>query len=146
VEFVSANPTGPLHIGNARGAPVGDAIASLLQATGWEVTREYYMNDVGGQIDKLGQSIQYWIRHEGDEKAEGPEGYQGDYVKELARAAQERLGKKIPADEAEAVRVLGRFGIDYLSEEIKRTATTSASVSIPGSTKRPSWRRRPSRF
>lgn len=120
VEFVSANPTGPLHIGNARGAPVGDAIASLLQATGWSVTREYYMNDVGGQIDKLGESILYWIRHEGDGKAEGPQGYQGEYVKELAVAARKMLGDKIPPEEAEAVRILGKFGINYLTEEIKK--------------------------
>ena len=57
VEFVSANPTGPLHVGNARGGPLGDAIVNLLSATGYEVVREFYINDIGGQIDKLGESI-----------------------------------------------------------------------------------------
>ncbi len=113
VEFVSANPTGPLHIGNARGGPLGDAIAALLQAVGYEVTREYYVNDVGGQIDKLGESILYWICEGNNPDAKGPEGYQGDYVKELA---QEATKNKIK-NEAHA---LGRFGIHRLMEQIRQ--------------------------
>jgi arginyl-tRNA synthetase len=120
VEFVSANPTGPLHIGNARGGPLGDVIASLLQQTGHEVVREYYVNDVGGQIDKLGESLLYWIRNEGSESAIPPEGYQGEYVKELARAAMEKLGDRIPDDGREAIRVLGQFGIDQMLKEIRQ--------------------------
>lgn len=112
VEFVSANPTGPLHIGNARGGPLGDVIASLLEATGHEVTREYYVNDVGGQIEKLGQSILYWIAHAG-EVGNGPhDGYQGEYVKEITAEALKVLKGRTAAE-------LGRFGIDRMSNEIR---------------------------
>ena len=61
VEFVSANPTGPLHVGHARNAVVGDVVASLLDAAGWDVEREFYVNDVGGQIENLGRSV--WLRY-----------------------------------------------------------------------------------
>lgn len=116
VEFVSANPTGPLHIGNARGGPLGDAIAALLQAIGYQVTREYYVNDVGGQIDKLGESILYWIREENNSEATGPEGYQGEYVKELAQeATKNKIENEIPT--------LGRFGIHRLMEQIHQDCT-----------------------
>ncbi len=126
VEYVSANPTGPLHIGNARGGPLGDVISSLLQAVGYEVTREYYVNDVGGQIDKLGESILFYIQGSCDrpigEFVIGKDvvGYQGEYVRDLAELAQKKLGDKIPREEREAVRVLGRFAIDRMIEEIKR--------------------------
>lgn len=125
VEYVSANPTGPLHIGNARGGPLGDVISSLLQTIGYEVTREYYVNDVGGQIDKLGESLLYWIKA-GDQEGVNPpeEGYQGEYVRELARISREQMGdtleKAIVGDEKEAIRLLGRFGIDWLLDEIKK--------------------------
>lgn len=77
VEFVSANPTGPLHIGNARGGPLGDTIASVLAANGYMVLREYLHNDVGGQVSKLGQALI-------DLKAgKEPEQYKGEYLKEL---------------------------------------------------------------
>jgi len=119
VEFVSANPTGPLHIGNARGGPLGDVMTRLLEMTGHQVTREYYINDVGGQIDKLGESLLHWIRNEGNESATPPEGYQGEYVRELARIAMEKLGDKIPGNEKEAALVLGQFGIDQMLKEIR---------------------------
>ncbi len=120
IEFVSANPTGPLHIGNARGGPLGDVIASLLERIGYQVTREYYVNDVGGQIDKLGTSILHWIRNDFDETAPSPEGYQGDYVKELGRRALADLGEKISKEGPEAVRILGKFGIDLMMREIQK--------------------------
>lgn len=120
IEFVSANPTGPLHIGNARGGPFGDVIAELLERVGYEVTREYYVNDVGGQVDKLGASILHWIRHNFDESAPAPEGYQGDYVKELGRRALEVLGEKIPKEETEAIHLLGKFGINSMMSEIEK--------------------------
>ena len=82
VEFISANPTGPVHIGNARGGPLGDAIASLLRAVGYEVVREFYLNDVGGQIDKLGKSI-YHSMDRGSAPASEKIEYQGGYVEEL---------------------------------------------------------------
>ena len=80
VEFVSANPTGPLHVGHARNAVLGDAIAGLLEWGGWSVEREYYFNDAGSQIDTFGASLR--ARARGEEVPE--EGYTGDYMAELA--------------------------------------------------------------
>ena len=86
VEFVSANPTGPLHIGHGRGAALGDALARLLAAAGYRVEREYYINDVGNQILTLGKSLAYRLRElQGETVAFPEEGYQGDYIKDLAR-------------------------------------------------------------
>jgi arginyl-tRNA synthetase len=88
VEFVSANPTGPLHIGHGRGAAVGDALANLLTFTGWKVEREYYINDAGLQMEILGRSTQarYFELHNRSEAAPFPEnGYKGDYIYDLAR-------------------------------------------------------------
>ncbi len=87
VEFVSANPTGPLHIGHGRGAALGDALANLLAATGHQVVREYYINDVGNQILTLGKSLYFRLRELKGEVIEFPEdGYQGGYMKDLAQA------------------------------------------------------------
>src|SRR4030042_242669 len=81
VEFVSANPTGPLHIGHGRGAALGGALANLLRATGHTVETEYYLNDVGTQMDTLGRSIQTRARELTGERVKFPEdGYQGDYL------------------------------------------------------------------
>ena len=85
VEFVSANPTGPLHVGHGRQAALGDAIASLLQWTGWRVTREFYYNDSGTQILNLARSVQARIQERAGRAAEIPEGgYHGEYVREVA--------------------------------------------------------------
>jgi arginyl-tRNA synthetase len=85
VEFVSANPTGPLHVGHGRGAALGDGIAALLQWTGHEVTREFYINDAGVQIDKLALSLWARIQQAAGRDREIPEGgYHGDYLKETA--------------------------------------------------------------
>ena len=85
VEFVSANPTGPLHVGHGRGAALGDVIASLLEATGCEVTREFYVNDAGVQIDRLAESVWARVQQAVGRGTPVPEdGYHGDYVKELA--------------------------------------------------------------
>jgi len=93
VEFVSANPTGPLHIGNARGGPLGDSIANVLAKAGYEVTREYLHNDVGGQVEKLGEAIYYTLHP--DQKSENYEvQYQGEYIKELAKDAEEEMQDK----------------------------------------------------
>jgi arginyl-tRNA synthetase len=84
VEFVSANPTGPLHVGHGRQAALGDAIATLLEVTGWNVTREFYYNDAGVQIENLAASVDARLRQLNGEKAEIPEGgYHGDYITEL---------------------------------------------------------------
>src|SRR5580658_4002889 len=86
VEFVSANPTGPLHVGHGRQAILGDAIAALLEAQGWEVSREFYYNDAGVQILNLGLSVQARARELLGETVEFPEdGYQGEYIVELAQ-------------------------------------------------------------
>ncbi|HVQ48223.1 MAG TPA: arginine--tRNA ligase [Gemmatimonadales bacterium] len=104
VEFVSANPTGPLHVGHGRGAALGDAIASLLEWTGHTVTREFYVNDAGVQIDKAAQSLWARVRQEAGYQAEVPEGgYHGEYVRENARGVLEREGRAfadLPEEEA----------------------------------------------
>src|SRR5690242_13336187 len=85
LEFVSANPTGPLHVGHGRQAALGDAIGNLLESQGWRVTREFYYNDAGAQIRNLGLSVQARIRERLGVPAEFPEdGYHGDYVREIA--------------------------------------------------------------
>jgi arginyl-tRNA synthetase len=85
VEFVSANPTGPLHVGHGRQAAIGDAIASTLEWTGWKVTREYYYNDTGTQIMNLAKSVQARVKELAGQKAEIPEGgYHGEYIKDIA--------------------------------------------------------------
>lgn len=97
VEFVSANPTGPLHVGHGRGAAVGDMTASLLEYAGWEVQREYYINDAGLQMNLLGQSTQarYFEILGVPEKAPFPEnGYKGDYIYDLARQVLEKNGPR----------------------------------------------------
>lgn len=96
VEFVSANPTGPLHVGHGRGAALGDAIAALLEWAGHEVTREFYVNDAGVQIDKLAQSLWARIQQQvrGGRPAQVPEGgYRGAYLVELAEAVLAREGR-----------------------------------------------------
>ncbi len=94
VEFVSANPTGPLHVGHGRGAALGDAIASLLEWTGHAVEREFYVNDAGAQIDKLARSLWARVQQAVGRTAELPEGgYQGDYLVELAHQLLAREGR-----------------------------------------------------
>jgi arginyl-tRNA synthetase len=106
VEFVSANPIGPLHVGHGRGAAVGDMTAGLLEYAGWEVEREYYINDAGLQMNLLGQSTQarYFEILGVSDKAPFPEnGYKGDYIYDLAREVLERDGKKhleVPLEES----------------------------------------------
>ena len=97
VEFVSSNPTGPLHIGHGRGAAVGDAVARILSFTGWKVQREYYVNDAGLQIETLGRSTQarYFELCGRPELAPFPEnGYKGDYLIDLARQIRDREGER----------------------------------------------------
>ncbi|MDI9370206.1 MAG: arginine--tRNA ligase [Synergistaceae bacterium] len=106
IEFVSANPTGPLHIGHGRGAAVGDIISSILSFTGWTAEREYYINDAGLQMDLLGASVQsrYFELSGSPESAPFPEdGYRGDYIYDIARAVMEREGNRyasLPASDS----------------------------------------------
>jgi arginyl-tRNA synthetase len=86
VEFVSANPTGPLHVGHARNAALGDALARLLEAAGWRADREYYFNDTGGQMDRFGASVEAAYLQLLGRQAEVPEdGYHGEYIAEIAQ-------------------------------------------------------------
>lgn len=97
VEFVSANPTGPLHVGHGRQAALGDAIATLLEYTGWDVAREFYYNDSGAQIANLALSVQARVREIGGSALAIPEGgYHGDYIREIA----ERYVAENPNDKA----------------------------------------------
>jgi arginyl-tRNA synthetase len=105
VEFVSANPTGPLTIGNARGAFIGDLLSRVLEAGGQQVTREYYFNDVGGQIPNLGASIVALRR--GDPVPE--DGYHGDYVEDLARNVPEEVWTQAMKPGADAAGIVGHW-------------------------------------
>jgi len=93
VEFVSANPTGPLHVGHARNAVLGDAIARLLEHAGWSVEREYYYNDAGGQMDRFGASVEArYLTRCGIETPIPEDGYHGSYIDALALELQEQVG------------------------------------------------------
>lgn len=114
VEFVSANPTGPLHVGHGRQAALGDAIASLLEATGWSVTREFYYNDAGAQIANLGLSVQARVRELAGEEAVVPEGgYRGEYIRDIAQqyveaSPDDRAGDRLDDITRFAVQALRR--------------------------------------
>jgi arginyl-tRNA synthetase len=115
VEFVSANPTGPLTAGHARGAVVGDALAGLLAKAGYEVSREYYINDAGAQVDVLARSTYLRYREAlGETIGEIPSGYYpGDYLKPVGQALAERDGKKwLAAPESEWLPEVRRFAVD----------------------------------
>src|SRR5699024_10588393 len=100
VEFVSANPTGPLHVGHGRGAAVGDCLARLYEATGWDVTREFYYNDAGAQIHNLALSVAARCKDITPEHPDWPDsGYRGDYIADVARAYL--AGETVHADDRE---------------------------------------------
>jgi arginyl-tRNA synthetase len=118
VEFVSANPTGPLHVGHGRQAVLGDAIALLLAFTGWQVTREFYYNDAGQQIANLAKSVQARIQQLKGRDAEMPEGgYHGEYIKDIARGYLAAHPKDPEGDDLDAVR---RFAVAELRNEQDR--------------------------
>ncbi len=124
IEFVSANPTGPLHVGHGRGAAVGDCLARLMAANGWKVTREFYYNDAGAQIDNLTKSVQARCKGIGPEHPDFPEdGYRGEYIADIAEAYMAR--QTVIADDmnytasgdpenAESIR---HFAVAYLRHE-----------------------------
>lgn len=124
VEFVSANPTGPLHVGHGRGAAVGDCLCRLLEATGWDVTREFYYNDAGAQIDNLTRSVQCRAKGLTPEDAEWPEdGYRGEYINDVAKAYMAR--EKIDAEDKHVIgagdtvnaAAIREFAVAYLRRE-----------------------------
>jgi arginyl-tRNA synthetase len=107
VEFVSANPTGPLHVGHGRQAALGDAIASLLEWTGHKVSREFYYNDAGVQIANLALSVQARVREAAGEPLALPEGgYHGEYIKDIAAAYRREFPSDLRADRLDDVRRL----------------------------------------
>jgi len=115
VEFVSANPTGPLHVGHGRQAALGDAVATLLEWQGWRVTREFYYNDAGNQIANLALSVQVRIKQERGETLEMPkDGYLGDYIREIAREYVAAHFGDAAGNNLEQVR---QFSVDYLRRE-----------------------------
>jgi arginyl-tRNA synthetase len=115
VEFVSANPTGPLHVGHGRQAALGDAISTLLEWQGWRVTREFYYNDAGNQIANLAASVQARIRQARGEAVEMPsDGYLGDYIREIAREYTAAHFGDAAGRNLEQIR---QFAVDYLRKE-----------------------------
>ncbi len=115
VEFVSANPTGPMHMGNARGGALGDCLAAVLDAAGYDVWREFYVNDAGNQIEKFGCSLEarYLQQFLGEDAVEFPEdGYHGDDIKDrAAEFAQENGDKYVNADSEERRKALVSFAL-----------------------------------
>lgn len=124
IEFVSANPTGPLHIGHGRGAAIGDVLCRLMAATGWDVCREFYYNDAGVQIDKLSHSVQARCRGiEPGDPGWPNDGYQGEYIKDVASAylngetvsdGDQLVKSAANPEDLEAIR---HFAVAYLRRE-----------------------------
>jgi len=124
VEYVSANPTGPLHVGHGRAAVIGDCIARVLDANGWSVAREFYYNDAGAQINNLAISVQARAQGRGPEHPEWPEdGYRGDYIKEVAASylrgdSVEVEGHIVTgAKDANDLDAIRQFAVAYLRRE-----------------------------
>ena len=123
VEFVSANPTGPMHMGNARGGVLGDTLASVLQKSGADVWREFYVNDAGNQIEKFAKSLEarYFQIIKGEDAVEFPEdGYHGDDIRELAQLFYEKEGDKyLDCDEKTRHDALAQFGLSHNIPKMK---------------------------
>ena len=121
VEFVSVNPTGPIHVGHARGAVLGDALASVLSAAGYNVTREYYVNDAGSQMESFYNSLYIRYQQALGRDAEMPQGgYMGDYMVELGKNVAEEEGDRflsMPVEEA--VNEIGHIGLDRMLQNIR---------------------------
>ncbi len=123
IEYVSANPTGPMHAGHVRGAVIGDTLANLLQKAGYDVTREYYFNDAGTQVDVLARTTHLRYREAlGENIGDIPEGlYPGDYLKEVGAALAARDGKKwIGKDESEWLAPVRDFGVQFMMGMIRK--------------------------
>jgi arginyl-tRNA synthetase len=147
VEFISANPTGPLHVGNARLAPAGDALANLLAATGHKVEREYYFNDAGNQIELLGASVEAAYLQLLGRPAEAPaDGYRGGYVADMARELQAGQGEALadldPAERRNRItdwafrrmlagirQTLARLGVEFDVWFSERTLHESGAIA-----------------
>jgi arginyl-tRNA synthetase len=121
VEFVSANPTGPLHVGHGRGAAVGDSVANILLFCGYHVEKEYYINDSGRQIHTLGRSVFQRYKELFEADVQFPEDcYQGNYVRDLAgKVKEDKEDKLLSTGEEEAISYCARFAADNILSEIK---------------------------
>jgi arginyl-tRNA synthetase len=121
VEFVSANPTGPLHIGHARGAVTGDVIARILEASGFSVSREYYINDAGKQMNILGESVWYrYLELLGEDISFPNNCYQGDYISNIAKEVVEKDGDSLKSEARDSViDLLTDYAAGKILEEIK---------------------------
>ncbi len=122
VEYVSANPTGPMHAGHVRGAVIGDAVARLLQCAGYDVTREYYFNDAGAQVDVLGRTTYLRYREAlGEAIGAIPEGlYPGEYLKDVGQALAARDGKQwLGKDESEWLAPMRDFAVQMIMGMIR---------------------------
>ena len=124
VEFVSANPTGPLHIGHGRGAAIGDSLARIMQANGWDVIREFYYNDAGQQINNLALSVQSRIKGIEPDDANFPEdGYRGEYILEIADAYSNLKTVEVDGEIVKAngnpddIENIKRFSVAFLRNE-----------------------------
>jgi arginyl-tRNA synthetase len=122
VEFVSSNPTGPLHVGHGRGAAVGDAVANILTFCGFDVQREYYINDSGRQIRTLGQSVLLRYKALLGQSVDFPEEcYQGDYIRELAQEVRAREGDRLLSQDDETSRMTcARFAAERIIAGIRQ--------------------------
>jgi len=122
VEFVSVNPTGPLHVGHGKCAVVGDALSSILKAAGFSVEKEYYINDQGKQIDILGNSVQ--VRYEillGENKKFPSDGYKGKYIIDIAKEIVNQYGDRFKGiDDQETLEFFKEFTLKKISAEIKK--------------------------
>ena len=122
LEFVSANPTGPLHVGHGRGAAVGDALARLLAFTGFRVVTEYYVNDVGNQMDNLGRSLfARYLQACGREASLPEDGYRGDYLAAMARELAAEVGDRFAdSGDEDALPVFRKIACDRILEGIRK--------------------------
>lgn len=122
VEFVSANPTGPLHIGHGRGAALGDALARVLAFAGYDVVREYYINDVGNQMQNLGRSLYLRYLQEMNHQVDFPDGlYRGQYLVEIAQDLLRQQGSRIlEMAESQAIAFCTKFAAEVILEGIKQ--------------------------
>ena len=124
VEFVSANPTGPMHMGNARGGALGDCLAAVLEAAGYDVWREFYVNDAGNQIEKFGISLEArYIQHlKGEDAIEFPEdAYHGDDIREHAANFAEKFGDRYLEAPEEDRRAAFNYALRSISNGCKVT-------------------------
>ncbi|TKW75947.1 MAG: arginine--tRNA ligase, partial [Staphylococcus hominis] len=117
LEFVSANPTGPIHLGGTRWAAVGDSLGRVLEASGAEVTREYYFNDHGGQIDRFARSLVAAAKGEPTPE----DGYGGDYIKEIAQGVLEQNPDALDGSDAEVQEAFRSAGVEMMFAQIKES-------------------------